>query len=531
MLVIVGSVFSVISYTMQIKRLENEIEIYRNELGGILENYQKDLFDENEELFTGFLNGEVESAELYHTIYTFISSQTVKGEMLLFDKNSELNFTTNETFNEDQSFMNYIHIAIKNVSKKDDLPAQKVFRRLDGESYLLLISPISDIKDFEGYSVVAINDSQIRKINSESSIAYVLYDKYKNTLASTSNKLIDSKNGKFQIDELSNKSEHENTNFTYSSAFITNYLYLTVYEENQSYSSILFRSFTIIWVVAIILLVQSYYFSNKFSNSIGYSLQELTEEIEKVKENPHHRIKISTDDEFEDVAGSINMMLEQLESFNAENLYLTNLNIETEKKKLEAQFNPHFLSNTLEAIRASIYIDPSVAEKLINNMVGILRYSIDEQQVNTTLGEDEVYLRHYLDIQKERFDEFEYEINFDSESKLIFVPKLFILPLVENSLKYGFRVRRDLRIIILARHIKDGKTLIEVKDNALALRKNECDILNDKLRSKEINGNHHGLKNSNDRLKLLYPNALMEISVDDKYTTVTIEIKGETDNV
>lgn len=527
MLLIVVGVFTLYSYNVQRTRLNDEIEIYQEGLLETIDNCQLYLFDENETLFLDFLNNTIESSELYHKIYSFNSSQKMNGDMMLFNNDKEVIFMTNETFSEDQSFMNYIRIALGNVQDDNIVPAQKVFRRLNGESYMLLISPVNKNNQVEGYSIMIINGNQIRKINSESQIGYVLYDQFGNVFASSSEKFINPSTGKFQEEKISEANKSEDATFTTSTSSLTSYLWITTYEQNQPYLKVLRVGLIGISIIACILLIQAYFFSKKISYNIGSSLQLLMEEIENVKDNPNHKITIKTDDEFEDVAESINTMLEKLEQVNKENLYLTKLNIEAEKKKLEAQFNPHFLANTLETIRASIYIDPELAEKLILNMVGIFRYSIDEERDNTTLGEDEGYLRNFLDIQKERFEDFEYEISFDKKSQEIYIPKLFLLPLVENSLKYGFKARRDLKITLLATYQMDETILIEVKDNAKAISKDECSQLNEKLKDREVAGKHHGLKNSYDRLKLMYPLASMEIDVDEKYTIITIKIRGE----
>lgn len=108
---------------------------------------------------------------------------------------------------------------------------------------------------------------------------------------------------------------------------------------------------------------------------------------------------------------------------------------------LRYQLNPHFLFNALASLRASVADDPRRAQAMINDLSGFLRYSLlgggaDE----ATLEREFAAIRHYLAIQKVRFDErIHYEVALDPSLAQLRLPAFLIQPLVENAVKYGMR--------------------------------------------------------------------------------------------
>lgn len=58
-------------------------------------------------------------------------------------------------------------------------------------------------------------------------------------------------------------------------------------------------------------------------------------------------------------------MVEQLQELHDKTLALEMQKLVFEKRMLEAQFNPHFLYNTLETILITSHYDPVLTEKLL----------------------------------------------------------------------------------------------------------------------------------------------------------------------
>ena len=116
---------------------------------------------------------------------------------------------------------------------------------------------------------------------------------------------------------------------------------------------------------------------------------------------------------------------------------------------LRYQLNPHFLFNALTSLRASIAEDPHRAQQLIGNLSLFLRYSlVGAASEHTSLAREFEAVRHYLAIQKARFEErIEYEVTMDPALHERSLPSFLIQPLVENAVKYGMRTSESVASI------------------------------------------------------------------------------------
>lgn len=201
--------------------------------------------------------------------------------------------------------------------------------------------------------------------------------------------------------------------------------------------------------------------------------------------------------------------------------------METQILKLDAQFNPHFLANTLEAIRSVMYMDPDIASHLILKMNKILRYSIDEEMNEITLKEDIEYVRGYLEINATRLEEFDYKIEMDPILESFVVPKLFLLPFIENSLKYGYKKRRDLKVHVHIKYRKDHTIVFRVIDNGGAINHQKAQRVNESVQKPNEWINHHGLKNTKQRVELFYPESSFRLFRKLSCTVVELVIRSE----
>lgn len=173
-------------------------------------------------------------------------------------------------------------------------------------------------------------------------------------------------------------------------------------------------------------------------------------------------------------------------------------------QQLMAQMNPHFLYNTLEIIRSFLSFDPDTSEQLIVSLTEILRYSVDASRQEVRLAEDMEYINKYLNIQRCRFgDRFHCEINLSEACDQCLVPKLLIQPLIENSIKYGFRKKMDICIRVEG-HVEHGILCIRVSDDGLGMDEEEAKTLQQRLLTFDNSARSIGLRNLSRRLYLKY---------------------------
>lgn len=520
MLLVAIGLIAIYSISIKNYRLDKTIENYSEIIPTIISNHENKLYKQNSNVFNDYIynNSEVNKSQLYSTFYTFNSQEEIKSDLLILNENLEPLMSTNIVFEENYAFINYLRIVINNINKKTYDTTLRVYRGTNNESYLLYLYPYVLNEGNIGYGVSIINGKEFQVIIEDSLANFILVDNYNNILSANNNNLVMESTGKLNNEFL------DTQNYTMERGKIFDNLSVITYLSNETQMNVLITTIILLLLATLFVVLYSYQFAKKISNRTGQSLYLLNYELNKVKTVPHHLINIKTEDEFEDLADEVNKMLIELRYSHKKNMELSRLNMNSEKRKLEAQFHPHFLANTLETIRSAMYVDIDIANEVLLRMNSLLRYSIDEKDEETKLSEDVEYLKNYLSINRIRFDDFNYGIEIDKKLEHIIVPKLFLLPLIENSLKYGFMHRRDLKIKILGIQ-KGDKIIFRVIDNGNALPKSESKKINHYINSTEPSSYHHGLKNTKQRLSLLYPNSSFRIC--SKLNCTVVEIKME----
>jgi two-component system LytT family sensor kinase len=111
---------------------------------------------------------------------------------------------------------------------------------------------------------------------------------------------------------------------------------------------------------------------------------------------------------------------------------------EAELKALRAQINPHFLFNALTTIGYLIESAPPRAVQTLLRLTRLLRGVLRPEGEFTTLGREIELVEHYLDIERERFEErLRVRIDVPAALRGVPIPSLVVQPLVENAIKHG----------------------------------------------------------------------------------------------
>jgi LytS/YehU family sensor histidine kinase len=103
-----------------------------------------------------------------------------------------------------------------------------------------------------------------------------------------------------------------------------------------------------------------------------------------------------------------------------------------------------------------------------------MRDSLSMSKLDYISLEKEIeFISNYLDLEKLRFENmFEYEIRVDPalDKEAIQVPTLLIQPLLENSVKHGFRhIEKGGRIEVEFSSIEDTHLEILIRDNGVGM--------------------------------------------------------------
>ena len=161
---------------------------------------------------------------------------------------------------------------------------------------------------------------------------------------------------------------------------------------------------------------------------------------------------------------------------------------------LQAQVNPHFLFNTLNAIASLIPKDPTRAEGTVERLASVLQYSITSSaRGRVTLGEELAAVRDYLEIEQARFGErLRSTIEVDESLEGAAIPPMLLQPLVENAVLHGLSGRDEGGVVMVRGRAEDGAMVLHVSDDGVGPGKSKR------------RGNRVGLENLRERLALTY---------------------------
>ena len=166
---------------------------------------------------------------------------------------------------------------------------------------------------------------------------------------------------------------------------------------------------------------------------------------------------------------------------------------EAQLASLESRIHPHFLFNTLNSISSLIPEDPVRAERLVEQMAALLRFSLDANQSGLVpLASELKIVGDYLEIERARFgDRLRYQIDVPADMGESRIPPLSLQTLVENSVKHAIAPERAGGEIRITGACADGVCRVEISDPGPAFQLDSAPP-------------GHGLDNLKDRLSALF---------------------------
>lgn len=184
-----------------------------------------------------------------------------------------------------------------------------------------------------------------------------------------------------------------------------------------------------------------------------------------------------------------------------------------ELKALQAQINPHFLYNTLNAITWQAADKGEEEISILSSSLGrFFRISLSKGAEVISFREELDHVTSYLEIQSIRYGtKLNYDIEVDAALKEYKVLKLILQPLAENSIYHGIKEKAQAgKIRICAQLIHTNADTSDclqicVWDNGLGIAPDLLKKINYALANGETNSNDgYGIFNVNERIRLYY---------------------------
>lgn len=204
-------------------------------------------------------------------------------------------------------------------------------------------------------------------------------------------------------------------------------------------------------------------------------------------------------------------------------LAMENLLKDAQLKYYQAQINPHFLFNTLNAgLQLAMMEDAERTYAFIENMASFFRYRLRKNGEGSTLQEEIGLIDSYMYIMNVRFsNEIHLEKEIDDRLLDILFPGMVLQPVIENALNHGLRgVEWEKRIwFSVGQESKEAE--IRIRDNGMGISPEILEGLRagslQQIKEDGDSGNGVGLANVRERLRLYF----------DREDVMTVESEGE----
>jgi sensor histidine kinase YesM len=176
-------------------------------------------------------------------------------------------------------------------------------------------------------------------------------------------------------------------------------------------------------------------------------------------------------------------------------------------RALQAQLQPHFLFNTLNAIATLLRRDPRAAEATLTALSDLLRAALRQpEQPEATVREELHFVERYVEIMQTRFGErLRFEQAIAPETLDCLVPTLLLQPLVENAIRHGIEPAEHGGLVRVTAQRQGESLVLTIEDDGVGLASSHSSmpsLLEQGAAARP--GNGIGLANLRARLEALY---------------------------
>jgi two-component system sensor histidine kinase YesM len=288
----------------------------------------------------------------------------------------------------------------------------------------------------------------------------------------------------------------------------------------------------VIVIIGILFGIICIFIAMSFAAETDKSVKKIIHAMGKADQGDYDvQIYLEGKDEFAKIAHHFNDMIVRIKESNEQEKDALVRKKNAEIKSLEAQINPHFLYNTLDAINwVAVENEEFHISKMLINLATILRYSIHRCNEIVTLQEELEYLKKYIYLQQERFCySFQFMIHIDDALKNCKIHKLLIQPLIENTIVHGFpgsTGHDEIDIEIQMQY--DTYIQIQIRDNGKGMSEDLVELFNNYDYRQDTVDTSIGVRNVITRMKLYYgSNSCFQVNSSEQGTIATLMIPYE----
>lgn len=266
-----------------------------------------------------------------------------------------------------------------------------------------------------------------------------------------------------------------------------------------------------------------------FSKSIVSPLHALIKAMNEVKQgNLSFKVPDNSKDEIAVVTHHFNAMVKEIKFLMKDIKRKESQKRKAELMALQAQINPHFLSNVLNTAR--LLADAQNAENvasLLSSVINLLHASMGKDEELITVRKELDYLRNYLNIQEYRYYQ-KFQVTFALEEAVLDckLPKFLLQPILENAIIHGIGPKKGQGQIEIKGYLYEDKLNFTITDDGVGMSE---ETINKILMAKNDSSDRFsgiGIKNVQERIKLFFGEkyGLGLVSLPNHFTTVEINL-------
>jgi len=269
------------------------------------------------------------------------------------------------------------------------------------------------------------------------------------------------------------------------------------------------RSLTLAVVLLCILFTVVLYFF--ISDALTHPIRELRQKMAQAEGgNLDVQAASRSTDEIGGLYHSFNVMIAKIRELLERSIREQEELAKSELKTLQAQINPHFLYNTLDAIVWMTEADrKSEVVRMTKTLATFFRIVLSKGEDWIRVRDEIEHVESYLAIQKMRYhDILDYSIQLEDGMGDCRILKLTLQPLVENAIYHGIKNKRAGGCVrVRGRRLAGERLEFVVEDDGCGfaperLRQVRLALAEEVFEVSRESG--FGLKNVNQRIKLYY---------------------------
>lgn len=394
-----------------------------------------------------------------------------------------------------ESTVNDTLFLLKSIKNPDDLSEDIGFLRIDFRKSIIQdiidkINPLDDVFSFviNSDNKIIASSRDLKDLYDNSSIDLELIK----SAAQFSNQLTTFDDGKYYL----------------QSAPIdkTDWYMVNVLPKSSIFSTIKIQR-QYLFVIVVLTIIMAIILAAYFVKVINKRLFQVIDGMRQVPNGQlSNYIENDSSDEVGELIDNYNYMISKMSILVDEQYKLGKEVKNAELKALQSQINPHFLYNTLDMINWMAHKNMNKEISIaVKNLAKFYKLSLNKGKDIVTIKDEVEHSKLYVNLQNMRYDNRITLITKLDESLMnCSIPKITFQPIIENSINHGILGRgMENGSILISGYISQNNLIIQISDDGIGIEKEVLPLIL-KENNLQTKGSGYGLKNINQRIKLLY---------------------------